>query len=129
MYMTLTLRSGVSRFAGGSIAISIYTTILTNVQGQAAARLVPPAAIAAGLPKSSVEALMAALPVGASALEKVPGITTEIVVAAAAAFQQSYVVGLRTTCLSSLSFGVVGIIGETPYLVLLNHDRHRLTIV
>lgn len=116
--MMLTLRRGVSRFAGGSIAISIYTTILTNVQSKAAARLVPPAAIAAGLPKSSVEALMAALPLGASALEKVPGITNEILITAAAAFQQSYVVGLRTTCLSSLSFGIVGIIGEVPYLVL-----------
>ncbi|KAL4896041.1 MFS general substrate transporter [Aspergillus ambiguus] len=102
--------AGVARFAGGSIATSIYTTILTNVQGSAAVRLVPPAAVAAGLPKSSVEALMAALPVGASALEKVPRITNDIIVAASAAFQQSYVIGLRTTCLSSLSFGVVGII-------------------
>ncbi|KAF9891663.1 hypothetical protein FE257_003675 [Aspergillus nanangensis] len=102
--------AGVARFAGGSIATSIYTTILTNVQGNAAVELVPPAAIAAGLPKSSVEALMAALPVGASALAKVPGITNDVILAASGAFQQSYVVGLRTTCLSSLSFGVVGII-------------------
>lgn len=78
-------------------------------------RIVPPAAISAGLPESSVEALLAALPVGSAALEKVPGITTEVLGAASEAFKQSYVVGLRTTCLSSLSFGVLGIIGEPPF--------------
>ncbi|KAM5366556.1 hypothetical protein ACJZ2D_010453 [Fusarium nematophilum] len=102
--------AGVSRFAGGAIAISVYTTILTNVQSSQMLKLVPPAAISAGLPESSVEQLLAALPLGSAALEQVPGITAEIIAAAAKAFQQSYVVGLRTTCLSSLSFGVIGII-------------------
>ena len=55
---------------------------------------------------------MAALPLGAVALSKVPGVSTEILVAAGAAFQQSYVVGLRTTALSSLSFGIIAIIGK-----------------
>lgn len=76
------------------------------------AKLVPPAATAAGLPESSVEALLAALPVGSAALEKIPGISADIIAAASEAFKQSYVVGLRTTCLSSLSFGVIGIIGK-----------------
>ncbi|KAF7553821.1 hypothetical protein G7046_g6987 [Stylonectria norvegica] len=102
--------AGVSRFAGGAIAISVYTTILTNVQTSQAAKLIPAAATAAGLPESSVAQLLAAIPLGSSAMMKVPGITTEIMVAAGKAFQQSYVVGLRTTCLSSLSFGVIGII-------------------
>jgi hypothetical protein len=91
----------------------VYTTILTNVQSTEAARIVPPAAIAAGLPQSSVSALMGALPLGSVALAKVPGITAEIIGAAGQAFQQSYVVGLRTTALSSLSFGIIGIIGES----------------
>lgn len=108
----LTLCRGVSRFAGGSIAISIYTTILTNVQAKSAAKLVPPAVIDAGLPKSSVEALMSALPLGASALAKVPGANNDVIAAAFAAFQQSYVVGLRTTCLASLSFGIVAMMGK-----------------
>jgi predicted secreted protein len=104
--------SGVARFAGGAVAISVYTTILTNVQGTEAARIVPEAAIAAGLPASSVQALLAALPLGSAALSQVPGITAGIMAAAGAAFQQSYVVGLRTTALSSLSFGIIGIIGK-----------------
>lgn len=80
------------------------------MQSTNAARLVPAAAIAAGLPAASAPALLAALPVGAAAIAQVPGITNEIAAAAGAAFQQSYVVGLRTTALSSLSFGIVAII-------------------
>ncbi|KPM43644.1 hypothetical protein AK830_g2903 [Neonectria ditissima] len=102
--------AGVSRFAGGAIAISLYTTILTNVQSSSMLKLVPAAVTKAGLPEGSVEQLLAALPLGSAALQKVPGITTDIMAAASAAFQQSYVVGLRTTCLSSLSFGVFGIL-------------------
>ncbi|KAF2651423.1 MFS general substrate transporter [Lophiostoma macrostomum CBS 122681] len=102
--------AGVSRFAGGAVVISVYTTILTNAQSTNAARLVPAAAIAAGLPPASATALLTALPLGASAIAEVPGITNEIAAAAGAAFQQSYVVGLRTTALSSLSFGVVAIV-------------------
>jgi hypothetical protein len=104
--------AGVARFAGGAVAISIYTTILTNVQGSYMKKLVPPAAIAAGLPEGSVAALMAALPVGSAALALVPGISTDIALAAAGAFQESYVHGLRTTALSSLAFGILGIIGK-----------------
>ncbi|KAF4460823.1 MFS general substrate transporter [Fusarium albosuccineum] len=102
--------AGVSRFAGGAIAISVYTTILTNVQSSQMLKLVPPAATGAGLPESSLEQLLAALPLGSAALEQVPGITADIMAAAGKAFQQSYVVGLRTTCLSSLSFGIIGIL-------------------
>ncbi|KAH7170110.1 fungal trichothecene efflux pump [Dactylonectria macrodidyma] len=102
--------AGVSRFAGGAIAISVYTTILTNVQSSSMLKLVPTAAINAGLPEGSVEKLLAALPLGSAALQEVPGITADIMVAAGAAFQQTYIVGLRTTCLSSLSFGIIGII-------------------
>lgn len=105
--------AGVARFAGGAVAISVYTTILSNVVTSNAIKLVPVAAEAAGLPASSVPTLLGALPFGAAALAKVPGITTKIILAASGAYQQAYVVGLRTTALSSLSFGIVGIIGKS----------------
>ncbi|KAF2736006.1 MFS general substrate transporter [Polyplosphaeria fusca] len=101
--------AGVARFAGGAIAISVYTSILSNVQGSSAADLVPAAAVAAGLPADSAAALLAALPLGAAAIAEVPGVTSSVLAAAGAAWQQSYVVGLRTTALSSLSFGVLAI--------------------
>ncbi|KAI1864224.1 hypothetical protein JX265_008595 [Neoarthrinium moseri] len=102
--------AGVARFAGGAVAISVYTTILTNVQTKEAARLIPAAATTAGLPESSVSDLITALSLGAAALAEVPGITDDIIAAASSALQQSYVIGLRTTALSSLSFGIIGII-------------------
>jgi hypothetical protein len=89
---------------------TVYQTILTNVQSSTAARLVPAAVTAAGLPASSVPTFLAALPLGATALAKVPGITTEAILAGGAAFQQAYMIGLRTTALSSLSFGILAII-------------------
>lgn len=94
------------------MALSVYQTILTNTQTAEAARLIPAAATAAGLPASSVSQLVTALSLGAEALAEVPGITDSIIATASAALQQSYVVGLRTTALSSLAFGIVGIIGK-----------------
>lgn len=87
--------SGVARNGGGVVALTVCTTILVNVQTNSMKNLVPSAAIAAGLPPTSVEALLMALPLGASALSKVPGVTDKIISAALGAFQQSYVVGLR----------------------------------
>ncbi|KAH4064038.1 hypothetical protein HBI52_036910 [Parastagonospora nodorum] len=102
--------AGVARFAGGAVAISVYQTILTNVQSSKAAELVPRAVLAAGLSADAVPAFLTALPLGATALAQVSGVTNEIIAAGGAAFRQAYVVGLRTTALSSLSFGVLAII-------------------
>lgn len=69
---------------------------------------------------SSTKALLAALPLSSATLAKVPGITTEIAVAVEKAFQQSYVIWLRTTALSLLSFGIIGIISELKILDFLS---------
>ena len=87
--------SGVARNGGGVVALTVCSTILANVQANSMKQLVPAAAIAAGLPSTSVEELLMALPLGAAALLKVPGITEKVLGAALAAFQQSYVVALR----------------------------------
>ncbi|KAK4553386.1 hypothetical protein LTR86_009443 [Recurvomyces mirabilis] len=102
--------AGVARFAGGAVAISVYTTILSNSVKSNAVKLVLPAAEAAGATAEQAIEILTALPLGAEALAKIPGATTEMIGAAAAAFQQCYAIGLRTTALSSLSFGIVGII-------------------
>lgn len=105
--------AGVARFAGGSIAISVYTTILSNVVSKQAVAKVIPAVLAAGGSQEVAVEILTALPLGASALAKIPDATTAMIAAAGGAFQQAYVVGLRTTALASLSFGIIAIIGES----------------
>ena len=83
---------------------------MSNVQSKWAAKLIPQAVINAGLAESSVSALVKALPLGAAALEKVPGITTQIIAAAGAAVQETYVHALKVTAMSSLSFGILALI-------------------
>jgi len=101
--------AGVARFAGGAVAISVYQTVLANSLQTKMAQLVPAAALSAGLPAASLPALMQALPLGAAALQQVPGITAEVAAAAGVAFVRSYQSGLRTTALVSLAFGGLAI--------------------
>lgn len=102
--------AGMARYAGGSLAQAIYTTILTNTQSTRAAATVPAAAIAAGMSPENAQALLAAFPLGATAIAKVPGTTAEAIGAASLAFQWSYAHGLKIVALSSLSFGLVGLL-------------------
>jgi hypothetical protein len=114
--------AGVTRFAGGALAISVYTTIEKNVLTKYSLKLIPAAALGAGLPASSLTAFMEALPLGATALAQVPGITTEAIIAGGAALQQAYVHALRVTALSSLSFGILAIIA----CVCCNDIGHKM---
>lgn len=102
--------AGVARWTGGALASSIYLAILSNVQSEQATRLVSNAVAAAGGSEATATALLAALPLGAEAIAKVPGTTEAMVAAAGSAFVQSYVVGLRMVCLTSIAFGCVGTI-------------------
>ena len=86
---------GTARTAGGSVAICVYTTVLVKVQSSNALKLVPEAVIGAGGTAKMATAILAALPLGATALEAVPGITTDIAGAAGLAFRESYRLGLR----------------------------------
>lgn len=97
--------------------------LVTNVQATWAARLIPAAATGAGLPVSSLPDLFKALPLGSAALVKVPGITTEVMIAAGKAIQESYVHALRVTALSSLSFGILAIIA----CILCNDIGHKVS--
>ena len=100
----------MARYAGGSLAQAIYTTILANTQGPRAAATLPAAAIAAGMTPENAQQLLAAFPLGAAAIAEVNGTNPEALAAATSAFQWSYAHGLKIVALSSLSFGVVGLI-------------------
>lgn len=68
--------AGVARYAGGSLASAIYTTVLANTQSKRAAATVPSAAIAAGLDPDNAQQLLAALSLGTDAIMAVPGIVS-----------------------------------------------------
>ncbi|KAL5402383.1 hypothetical protein PMIN06_002081 [Paraphaeosphaeria minitans] len=102
--------AGMARYAGGSLAVAIYTTILTNTQSTRAAATLPAAAISAGMTAENAQKLLAAFPLGVTAIAAVPGTNPEALAAAGLAFQWSYAHGLKTVALSSLSFGILGLL-------------------
>jgi len=87
--------AGVARYAGGAVAVTTFATILGTTQSAYAVKHVIPAAEAAGASPAVAESVLAALPLGAAALEKVQGLTTAIAEAAGAAFVESYVQGVK----------------------------------
>lgn len=68
---------------------------MISVQEPYAAKHVVAAAEAAGASPATAEAVLAALPLGTAALEQVKGFTVGIGAAAGAAYQQSYVEGVK----------------------------------
>lgn len=87
--------AGVSRESGGAVAVTSFQTILVNVRTRYAAQHVGPAAIAAGASPQLAQAVAAAVPAGAAALAKIPGLTTAIATAATDAYLESTVQGLK----------------------------------
>lgn len=83
--------SGTSRFAGGAIATAVYTAVLTNTVSKWSGKLIPAAAVAAGLPSSDVSSLMGAL--GTPALAA--NYSSEVVAAVGKATQGAYEHGIQ----------------------------------
>ncbi|KAK4891378.1 hypothetical protein LTR27_010032 [Elasticomyces elasticus] len=102
--------AGVARYAGGSLAQAIYVSVLANTQAARAAVSVPAAVLQAGGSTTMAGEILAAFPLGATALAAIPDVTADILAAAGSAYQWSYAHGLSITALSSLAFGVVGLV-------------------
>ncbi|KIW89221.1 uncharacterized protein Z519_10074 [Cladophialophora bantiana CBS 173.52] len=91
---------GTSRATGGAIAIAIFGSIIRN---RTAAKLAPDlaaAVIAAGLPKSQVEAF----------IESIEGVTPVILAAATTAAKYVFADAYKLLYLVTLSFGVPAIV-------------------
>jgi hypothetical protein len=114
----------MARYAGGSLAQAVYTTILANTQSARAAATVPAAAIAAGMSPENAQSLLTAFPLGAAAIAKVSGTTTEAIGAASLAYLWSYAYGLEMVALSLLSFGIVGLL----YILYCEDVTPKMTI-
>ena len=97
--------AGVSRFAAGTIAAAVYTTILTNTVTKYTARYGPLAVEAAGLLASKVPALLQDVASPTSANDY----PTKIVAAAGGAVQHACENAVQNVAYASLAFGIIGI--------------------
>jgi hypothetical protein len=102
--------AGVARFGGGSLAVAVYTSVLTNSQSKKAMDLVVKAGMENGLTQAAATQLLGALSLGAQAIAAVPGINPAAIAAAGGAFMESYAYGLKMTALASLGFGGFGLV-------------------
>ncbi|KAF2254749.1 fungal trichothecene efflux pump [Trematosphaeria pertusa] len=107
------------RAAGGSIAVAVYTTILTNRLSTTLPTVVGGAAVDAGLPASEVPQVLEAISAGT--LAKVPGITESILAAITEALPKAYSQSFKTVYLASLGFGGIAIIGS---LLTVDPKKH-----
>ncbi|KAI1623928.1 fungal trichothecene efflux pump-domain-containing protein [Exophiala viscosa] len=101
--------AGVARFGGGSLAVAVYTSVLTNSQSKKALDIVVKAGMKNGLTEAAAVQLLSALSLGAEAISKVPGINPSAIAAAGIAFQESYAYGCKMLALASLGFGAFGL--------------------
>ncbi|KAJ4357516.1 uncharacterized protein N0V89_002092 [Didymosphaeria variabile] len=107
------------RAAGGSVAVAVYSTILTNRLATTIPTVVGGAATAAGLPASDVPGVLAA--VAAGTVAEAPGVNTSILTAIAGAVPIAYSQAFKTVYLASLGFGGIAIIGS---LLTVDPEKH-----
>ena len=100
--------SGVARFAAGTIAAAVYTTILTNTVTKWTLRYAPAAVEAAGLAASKVPGLLKDASSPTFAKDYPPA----VVAAYGGAVQHAYEKGVQMVAYASLAFGIVGIIAS-----------------
>lgn len=99
---------GAIRTALSAIATSMYSSILATESAKYIPQKVSPAALAAGLPESSLPALFAGIPLGS--FTDVPGISPEIIAATGAAVKEAYAMTFKVVYLCTLPFGALLII-------------------
>ncbi|KAI4913617.1 hypothetical protein J4E90_005336 [Alternaria incomplexa] len=97
------IRTGLS-----AIATSMYSSILATESAKYIPQKVMPAALAAGLPETSLPALFTSITAGD--FSAVPGISPEIIAATGQAVKSAYALSFRTVYLCTLPFGVLLII-------------------
>ena len=102
---------GLMRCIGGSIGTAIYTTILQTKLATNIPEKVAGAALAAGLPASSLPALLGTLTgvPGSPPITEVPGANMSVIIAATTALKEAYVASFRYVWYAAIPFGIVAI--------------------
>lgn len=102
---------GSLRALGGAVAQAVYVSVLNNELNKNMPKYVGPAAIEAGLPESSLSALLEALTAG-TGVESIPGATDSVVAAATAALKIAYSQSFRIVFYTTIPFSVLLIISS-----------------
>lgn len=98
------------RTAMGSIFAAIFVAILNNKAPTKIAEMIPPAALKAGLPESSLPDLFKAITAGTpAAYAAVPGITTSIQTAVANALSNAYSAAYAYVYYAAVAVGLFGL--------------------
>lgn len=104
----------LGKAAIGSIFTAVFVAILQNKLPVELNSRVTPAALSAGLPKSSIEALLTAIASGEpSAIAQVPGISPAIEQAALAVVPTAYAAAYAYVYYAAVAVGLVGVIGKS----------------
>ncbi|OQV06491.1 hypothetical protein CLAIMM_11048 [Cladophialophora immunda] len=100
----------LGRTGVGCIFTAVFVAILSNEAPKKLQEYVVPAALNAGLPKSSLTDLFTALGVGTTAaLEAVPGMTNEILAAVGSATATAYAAAYSYVYYAAVAIGVIGL--------------------
>ncbi|KAK3673263.1 hypothetical protein LTR78_006808 [Recurvomyces mirabilis] len=104
---------GCIRTALGALATSMYSSILASSLTKYLPRYVGPAAAEAGLPTTSLPALLAG--VGTGSFDAVPGVNAAVLAAIGAPIKQAYAMAFRTVFLTTIPFGIILLVAAIFY--------------
>jgi hypothetical protein len=126
-----TLILGAVRAIGGSVAITIYSTFITNVMEQDSGLIVAKVVLPLGLPVTSLEPLIVDLVnENLAQASQVPGVTPQIMTAARLALRQVWTKGFHHVYLASGCFAafsvVAAILSKDVSGNMTNHVAVRL---
>lgn len=96
---------GAIRTAAGALATSMYSSVLSTQLTKYLPKYAGPAAIEAGLPASSLPALLAG--VSSGKFDAVPGINAGILAAIGSPIKHAYAMSFQTVFLCTIPFGVI----------------------
>lgn len=96
---------GAIRTAAGALATSMYVSILDTQLTKYLPTYIGPAALQAGLPESSMPALLAGVSTGS--FTAVPGINAGVLAAIGDPIKEAYAMSFRTVFLCTIPFGVI----------------------
>ncbi|KAJ5647716.1 siderophore iron transporter [Penicillium lividum] len=100
-----------TRSLRATIGLAIYSGIINHTVAQNLVPKISTATLSLGLPKDSLPAVLSALESqSTSAMESIPGVTPEIIMAALAAFKDVYGIAFRNTWITAACFVFVAII-------------------